>query len=249
MTEIPSDAEICPTCGCPINVMNTNTHQDTLKLFKQFTCKWWFWGIIVLIFLLIAALSGDSNSTERAKENTIQSSDANSSQEIHSNKSAVDFYKWLDKNDSSMDYTIPDKALTFIEDHPEFFPGNDNNTGAMSDFVDYEISYQHIAKNPAKYNDKLISISGTISDCSEIESEYGTITFLQIIDDYTENSYCLYYWGCLENTFENNYTWGYALPFDVTTFENIGGFYTEAVVGAACYIYESTTEEYNNDYY
>lgn len=97
MTEIPSDAEICPTCGCPINVTNTNTHQDTLKLFKQFTCKWWFWGIIVLIFLLIAALSGDSNSTERAKENTIQSSDANSSQEIHSNKSAVDFYKWLVK--------------------------------------------------------------------------------------------------------------------------------------------------------
>ena len=106
----------------------------------------------------------------------------------------------------------------------------------MSDYVDYEVTYQHITKSPSKYNDKLISVSGTVIDCYEEECEYGTITYVQVVDDYNGSSYCLYYWGSLENVFENNWVWGYMLPFDVTTFDNMGGYRTEAVVGAACYI-------------
>ena len=79
-------------------------------------------------------------------------------------------------------------------------------------------------------------VNGTVVDCSEIENDYGIITFLQVTD-YSGYDYCLYYIGELENVFENEEVYAYALPFGMVTFENIGAAYTEAVIGAATYVY------------
>lgn len=248
-TEIPAEAKVCPACGCPVNVKNDGFTNDNSQNKKSIIKKWWFWCLLIFSLFFIIMITGDdetSDTSETNIESSSETTETNLSDEIDSQITAVDFYKWIDENDTSMDYVIPEKAFAFIEEHPEFFPGNDNNTGAMSDYVDYEITYQHITKSPSKYNDKLISINGTVVDCYEEECEYGTITFVQIADEYTGSSYCLYYWGSLENVFEKDWIWGYALPFDITTFENMGGYHTEAVVGAACYIMNNSIEdEYN----
>lgn len=245
--EVPAGAKICPSCGCPVDAPNDNSQTK-----KSIIKKWWFWCLLILLLLFIVMFTGDDETSETSEvpETNIESNsevvETTLSDDTDIQITAVDFYKWIDENDTSMDYVIPEKAIAFIDEHPEFFPGNENNTGAMSDYVDYEVTYQHITKSPSKYNDKLISISGTVVDCYEEECEYGTITFVQIVDDYSGSSYCLYYWGSLENVFEKNWVWGYALPFDVTTFENMGGYHTEAVVGAACYIMNTAVEdEYN----
>lgn len=249
MAEIPTDATTCPSCGCPVNEKNSILSSNTQNKKENILKKRWGWCVLILAIIFIIIISGSDKNKEKNNKNDSDTIEASNTVETTAETktleeitpaTAVDFYKWIDENDPSMDYVIPEMALTFIEEHPEFFPGNDKNTGAMSDYVDYEITYQHIAKSPSKYNDKLISINGTIVDCYENECEYGTLTFIQIMDDYTGDSYCLYYWGSLENTFENQWTWGYALPFDIVTFENVGGYYTEAIVGAACYISEET---------
>ncbi len=251
-TSVPSGTETCPTCGCPITGEELLSNKEKVNTKKSIFKRWWFWCLIIVVLILILSLSGNE---ENDNENVIETVETSTESDIIDNSleigneveedtviTAVDFYKWVDETDMNMEYTIPEKALTFIDEHPEFFPGSDKNTGAMSDYVDWEVTYQHITKNPSKYTDKLISVGGTIVDCYETESEYGTITFLQMLDEYSQSTYCLYYWGSLENTFENNYAWGYALPFGVVKFENMGGYYTEGVVCAACYIFESSEE-------
>lgn len=158
--------------------------------------------------------------------------------------SAADIYVWLAANDE-LGYNVPEKAVSFIENNPQFFPGSDKNTGAMSDYVDYEADYPHVAKSPTKYADKLMSLYGDIVDCEEIETDYGTVTYLHI-DDYSGYSYCMYYLGVLEDAFEGYSAWANVLPFGTITFENVGGYYTEAVISAACYIDVENYEDYDD---
>ena len=196
-----------------------------------------------------AATSSTSTQAPAASQSTGSTSAGSGSAESSADgetsgpMSASEVYAWIAENDE-LDYTVPEAAMEFIDSNPQFFPGSDKNTGAMSDFVDYDADYPHIAKNPAKYADKLMSIGGNIVDCKENETEQGTITYLQI-QDYSGYSYCLYYLGSLEDAFEGYSAWGYALPFGTVTFDNVGGYYTQAVVGAACYI-EVENYEYSD---
>ena len=164
--EVPADAKVCPACGCPVNVINETVYDDNSKNKKSIIKKWWFWCLLIFVLFFIFAISGDDEASETADsvENNIESDseveETTLTSEIESQITAVDFYKWIDENDTSMEYSVPEKAIAFMKEHPEFFPGNENNTGAMSDYVDYEVTYQHITKSPSKYNDKLISING-----------------------------------------------------------------------------------------
>ena len=187
-----------------------------------------------------AQVSTASQSTESASGSAVSGADGETSEAM----SAAEVYAWIAENDE-LDYTVPETAMEFIDSNSQFFPGSDKNTGAMSDFVDYDADYPHIAKNPAKYADKLMSIGGDIVDCKENETEQGVITYLQI-QDYSGYSYCLYYLGSIEDAFEGYSAWGYALPFGTVTFDNVGGYYTQAVIGAACYIEVENYDEYSD---
>lgn len=234
--------------------MNMTNQTCVSKSKKPIIKKWWFWGIIVIIaIIVISALSGSSEETDSSsleindssKETDGSVSETNDSDdaELAENEtmSAADIYVWLAENDS-YDYSVPENSITFIENNPEFFPGSDENRGAISDKVDWEADYAHIAKSPNKYADKLLSIYGYIVDCQEIDTDYGIITFLQIMD-YDTHSYCMYYLGELEDAFEDNQVYVYMLPFSTVTFENMGASYTEAIMGAACYV-EVCSSEY-----
>lgn len=144
---------------------------------------------------------------------------------------ALEAYRSFEGNEN-MSFEIPNKAAQFIIAHPDFFPGNDSNTGAMSDFVDTEVYYMHLSKNISKHVDKLVQIYGDVVDIEE--SPEGDVTYLQV--DTGDGQYVLYYLGTLDDVFEGSYVYAYALPFSMVTFENIGNTYTEAVVGAACYV-------------
>lgn len=256
--EIAEGAAFCPKCGTKIEAaegaesnpvsgtntigsMNGTAQMPVEKSKKPMVGKWWFWAIIVIaiaaVIFAISSAGGDggedagaATGEDKNSQDTVKA-DADKTEE----KSAAEIYAWLAENDE-FDYTVPDKAVSFMASNPQFFPGNENNTGAMSDFVDYEADYPHVAKSPAKYADKLMHFSGDITDCEEMDTEHGIITYLQVMD-YSGYSYCVYYLGELENAFEGSEVWGYALPFGTVTFENMGGYYTEAVMGAACYVY------------
>lgn len=225
---------ICPECGEPVNesnggnvVKNADIKKKKAPIFK----RWWFWIIIVVLGSLFIFGVGDesesNDNTSNTKPESAEVADAG-------NTDAVEIYEWIAENDDPA-FTISEKSINFIKEHPDFFPGSENIEGAISDFVDEEITYAHLTKSMSKYGDKLISIYGEVIDIEE--SEGGEITYIHILD-YDGNSYVLYYLGTLDNVLEETYVYAYALPFAITSFENMEATYTEAVIGAACYVGE-----------
>lgn len=215
--EIASNAKVCPKCGA--------------KNKKPIYTKWWLWTFIFLIVIIVAVSSGEDDTSDNLSSNN--TSVATSSENISENNvSAVDAYKSIAENDDPS-FTIPDKAIEFINQHENFFPGKSEIKGAISDYVNEEVTYAHLSKNLSKYADKLISVYGYVVDIQE--SEDGSLTYIHIMD-YDNNNYTLYYLGTLEDIFKESEVHGYALPFAMTTFENMSAEYTESVTGAACYI-------------
>ena len=223
---------ICPECGEPVNGSNMENvvkDVDSKKKKKPIFKRWWFWIVIVVLGCMFMFGGGDESN-----ENTSETKSESAETTDTGNVDAVEIYEWIAENDDPA-FTISEKSINFIKEHPDFFPGSEDIEGAISDFVDEEITYAHLTKSMSKYGDKLISVYGEVIDIEE--SEDGEITYMHIVD-YDGNSYVLYYLGTLDNVFEESYVYVYALPFAITSFENMEATYTEAVTGAACYVGE-----------
>lgn len=215
--EIASNAKICPKCGA----------KNKKPIYK----KLWFWAFIILVILIVAVSSGGddtSGSSSSIDNSSSVTSDKNSSNTLN----AVEAYESIAENGEPT-FTIPDKAIEFINQHKDFFPGKSEIKGAISDYVNEEVTYAHLSKSITKYSDKLVSVYGYVIDIQE--SEDGSLTYLHIVD-YDDNNYTLYYLGALDDILKGTEVHGYALPFAMTTFENLSAQYTESVTGAACYI-------------
>ena len=230
---------VCPECGEPVkegNLATVNDNGNSKKVKKPIYKKWWFWVVVVILgSTLLFGGEDDSETNDTNSDIKTESTEtADDKTESTEKSDAVEKYKWIAEN-ADPQFVIPDKSVKFIKEHSNFFPGNENIKGAISDFVDDQITYAHLTKNMSKYGDKLISVNGDVIDIEE--SEDGEITILHVLD-YEGNSYMLYYLGTLDNVFEDTYISAYALPVAIITFENMGGSYTEAVVGAACYVEE-----------
>ena len=238
-TEIATGAKTCPQCGA--------------KNKKSIAKKWWFWALIVVVLIAVFSStgseeiqngdysfsSGTSNTEETTKEKQTTEKETTIDEETSTEKSVVSdeispayFYQVVaETNDPP--FTVSDKALAFINEHENFFPGNSSIRGAISDYVDNEITFGHLTKNISKYGDKLISVYGTVIDI--YEDDEVPYTYIHILDD-NNKSYVLYYYGILDDVLENSYVSAYALPLTITTFENMQAEYTEAVLCAASYV-------------
>lgn len=217
--EIAENAKVCPHCGT----------KGKMPFYK----KWWFWGIIVFVVVIIFSAGGESETDTNNNENYSSEKDSENEE-----MSIVESYQWIAEN-SFATFEITDASIAFMNEHKEFFPGSEKNSGAISDYVNWEIGYPQLAKSINKHTGELIAVGGYVIDIDEAED--GSITFFQITG-YDGNDYCFYYLGVLDEVFEETEVYVYALPLDIITFENMGGAYTEAIVGAACYV---QTELYN----
>lgn len=194
--------------------------------------------VIIIVGLgIIGALAGDdetSTNTEtlasETKENTNEDTKEDTKIEI---PNAATTYIQLGQSDT-MPFEVSDKSIEFIKNHPDFFPGSDQNKGAISDFVNQEAGYPQLNKNISKYEGELAFVSGNVIDIEE--SEDGSLTYIHISDDINYGNYVLYYLGTLADVYEGDYVEAYFLPFDTVTFENLSNAYTEAIVGGAAII-------------
>ena len=197
----------------------------------------------IAVGLIIILLTGCGNANSQVQNepsvNTENESDNNTQTELETESeikneivTVADKYIEIGKNVDTT-FVVPEKSIEFMNKHEEFFPGSDENDGAMSDFVNWEIGYPHLAKSISKYTDQLFVICGYVIDVWETEDE--GLTYLHIVD-YNGYNYTLYYLGALDEVFEETEVYVYAMPFSMVTFENMSAQYTEAVVGAACYV-------------
>ena len=243
---VPDGAVHCPNCGEAMQVTQVPNPQQVPVAQppkKKGKKKWIIIGVVVVILAIMMfggdSDSGSSSSGTTASSGTTQSDTAQPAEDSTSSDSksedktasALEQYQWIAEN-CSTPYTIPDQAAAFITAHPDFFPGNSSNTGAMGDNCTYDVTYPMLAKSAKKYSDKLINFVGYVYDIDE--SDDGTVTYIHL-NDSDGNNYIAYYLGSIE-IFEQDEVNCYLLPLDNVQFENIGGGYTQAIACAAAYV-------------
>ncbi len=243
---VPDGAVHCPNCGEAVQVTQAPNPQQVPVAQppkKKGKKKWIIIGVVVVI-LAIMMFGGDSDSgsssdSTTASSGTTQSDTAQSAEDSTSSDSksdtqtasALEMYQQIAEN-ANTPFTIPDQAAAFITAHPDFFPGNDNNRGAISDYVNTEVTYPMLAKSAKKYSDKLIEQYCFVNDVSEAED--GSMTYLQLVD-MDGNNYLSYYLGSID-VYERDYVSCYLLPLDNIQFANTDGGYTDAITTAVAYI-------------
>lgn len=166
-------------------------------------------------------------------EESSQDIEAELEEKYEKDTKAYRFYAALEENEVCP-YTMSDKASEFLIGYPEFF--STTKLKKITNYVDYDISYKHIAKNASKYGDKLMCISPAyVISCSETDiDDETTLTELQLEDE-GGNSYMVIYIGSVD-VFENDVVECYGLPLGTTSFDNISGGTTLAIVVAGSYI-------------
>ena len=189
------------------------------KLFKK--CL-----VVLMLMALCVAGCGTTDGASDGSQNSNESNITGKSETVANKYIAI-------AESADPTFSVSENSITFMDAHEEFFPGNENNDGAMSDYLNWETDYPHLSKSIGKYTGELFSVYGYVVDIKELDD--GSLTYIHIVD-YSEYNYTFYYLGTLDDAFEGSEVMVYALPFDMVTFENLGGTYTEAVVGAACYV-------------
>ena len=146
---------------------------------------------------------------------------------------ALDLYTYI-QDQCSTEYTLTEKAETFLKEHDDFFPASPELT-IPDEMIDAELDFRHINKNPSRYGDKLMRISDAyVIQVQEQEMEEGHyLTWLNLIDG-EEQQYSVYYNGELDDVFEDDTVEVTGLPLGTSSFENTKGGETLVVVLAGC---------------
>ena len=85
---------------------------------------------------------------------------------------ALDLYTYI-QDQCSTEYTLTEKAETFLEEHDDLFPASPELV-IPDVMIDEELDFRHIKKNPSRYGDKLMRISDAyVIQVQEEEMEEG----------------------------------------------------------------------------
>ena len=126
------------------------------------------------------------------------------------------------------------KSIDFINEHEDLFPAS--GVDALTPYINSEIGYKNISKSPDKYGDQVMVIDyAGVLQISEQDAGDETLTILQAYDDEGEN-YMVYYFGELPNVLDDDTVKIYGIPLGTTSFDNISGGTTLAVVLGGCYV-------------
>lgn len=151
-----------------------------------------------------------------------------------SDSSVLEFFVALQDNDV-LPFTITEKAKVTLREQESLFLENTEHN--LSNFTDFSLEYKVLTKNIDKYGDKLVYLNEAyVLDISETQLDEETMfTELHLLD-LDGNSYYILSLAAYDNIFEGDYVCAYALPLGETSFENISGGTTLAIVSAGCYI-------------
>ena len=151
-----------------------------------------------------------------------------------SNSSVLQFFESLQDNDA-IPFTITEKAKKMLREHENLFLGNTEHN--LSSYTDIALEYKVLTKNIDKHGDKLVNLAEAYVlsiDETQIDDE-TTFSELHLLDLDGSSFYVLSL-AEYDNIFEGDYVCAYALPLGETSFDNISGGTTLAIVLAGCYI-------------
>ncbi len=209
----------CKNCGNEINKGAIVCTNCGAKAKKPIYKKVWFWIVIIIaaIIVISATSSGEDSS------NTPTTGDMTVSQ----------MYGELENNES-IPYQMSDKAEKFISEHENCFPST--NYDHIAQYIDTSLDYRHISKNPENYGDKLMELEELyIIGIDETNiSDDKKFSEIQACD-IDENIYYILYNGSID-VFEDDSIKAALLPLGMTSYDNVDGGTTIALVTAGSYI-------------
>lgn len=173
--------------------------------------------------------------SEASAEITQGSDEAESNSEKSlSEYTAVEFYSSLEE-DESIDFVLSDQAKEFLSEHNEWFPWkNEDGFNFDTDMVDWEITTNHLYKNPERYGNTLIGAYLQVLDVREIErgtNEY--FTNILCIDELGNAIFCVYK-GELPEVLSGKTMEIIGLPLGLASHDNGNGEVSSVIVIAPC---------------
>ncbi len=188
-------------------------------------------GALVLLFGIIAAVSGDPEPSE-PKESGVNAANSTTTTAATTlpDTTVSDFYAALQDSDI-MDYTLSQKSIDALNQYADFFPCSDADYSKLQAAAT-TYPYAVMAKSITKYTDRIILLDDVgVLDIEESEDE--SCTYLHVIDK-EENSYVGIIIGTLPTIFDEDIVDVYAMPLDMIFFDNQSNTTTEAIMMAIC---------------
>lgn len=143
-------------------------------------------------------------------------------------------FEELQENDV-MPFTLTEKAKEMLSEHEDFFLENANN--GLDNYTDWSLEYKILSKNIDRHGDKLIYLEEAyVISIDETDFDNETTASELHLLDANDNSYYCISLCAYDDIFEDDVVSVYALPIGETSFENISGGTTLAIMLAGCYI-------------
>ena len=122
----------------------------------------------------------------------------------------------------------------YIARSEDLFPAA--SADALTQYVNSEIGYKNISKNPDKFGNQIITVDyAQVVQINEGNAGNHPFTIMQIMDENVDN-YMVYYFGEIPEVLEDDYVKVYGLPLGTTSFDNVGGGTTLAAVLGGCWV-------------
>lgn len=150
-------------------------------------------------------------------------------------------------NHDSMKYSFNNSAESFLKHHEDLFTGKADKY-IDDTLIDYNLEAKYVNKNIEKYGNNLMCISLAMVLSIEEETigndipkeleevvDFNEFTYIQAVDEDGQN-YIIWYLGSVDDVYEYSTIKIVGLPIGLTSFDNVSGGSTRAIVLAGVQI-------------
>lgn len=185
--------------------------------------------LVLALVLTVGSFAACSDFDEMTGGGLDESNDA-----VSSESTVLQFFEDIQDNEV-VPFVLTEKAKVMLSENESLFLENKNE--GLEEHTDTSLEYKVLTKNIDKHGDKLIYLpeAYVISiDETELDEE-TTCSELHLVD-VEENSFYVLSLSAYDDIYEGDVVSAYALPIGETSFENVSGGTTLAIMLAGCYI-------------
>ena len=234
------EIKFCPVCGCIVEDFAAE------RIFPNPSKGKHVGKIIGIIAVCILALAAAFFALAIwLGEDELQQNSAQVGNSEMKVSDTLSFYQNLqDRKYNEYPFTMNASSASFLEAHTDLFPAG--KQASLANYIDKSVEYKHLNKNIEKYGDILFENNAmhVIDIHEENVQDEVCLTTVHVIDE-GGNSFIVLYKGELPDIYKDDTVSVCGLPLGISSFENVGGGSTIAVVLAGCRVIN--TENHKNE--
>lgn len=229
------NAKFCQNCGKTLSseVPSTSSNIVTEANKKRSGCLkplLIFFGVLILLIIFVASLGNNNdspNSSSNSSTSSINTKDTSSEEQAKTD--LVNYYQETIPRIPDEDAKMDPKTYAFLKNNSNLFPAKKaEDLQKLSGMVDGSIEYKYLMKNITPYLEKIISVTGCISQIQEIDEDGQYLTYGILVTEQEE--YYQFIYKEKIDVFENDIVTCIALPISTNTFSNTDGGSTHSII-------------------